>query len=46
VKRGLYRMLVSSKLFDDKWVRAAGRVGFIRMEFGIALDEKKNVLVN
>uniref|UniRef100_A0A0G4FD47 Uncharacterized protein n=1 Tax=Chromera velia CCMP2878 TaxID=1169474 RepID=A0A0G4FD47_9ALVE len=46
VKRGLYGMPVSSKLFDDKWVGAAGRAGFMRVELGIALDEKKNVLVN
>uniref|UniRef100_A0A0G4GNL5 Uncharacterized protein n=1 Tax=Chromera velia CCMP2878 TaxID=1169474 RepID=A0A0G4GNL5_9ALVE len=39
-------MPVSSKLFDDKWVGAAGRAGFMRVELGIALDEKKNVLVN
>uniref|UniRef100_A0A0G4H0R3 Reverse transcriptase Ty1/copia-type domain-containing protein n=1 Tax=Chromera velia CCMP2878 TaxID=1169474 RepID=A0A0G4H0R3_9ALVE len=46
VKRGLYRMPVSSKLFDDKWVGAAGRVGFMRVELGITLDEKKNVLLD
>uniref|UniRef100_A0A0G4H958 Uncharacterized protein n=1 Tax=Chromera velia CCMP2878 TaxID=1169474 RepID=A0A0G4H958_9ALVE len=44
VKRGLYGMPVSSKLFDDKWVKAAGKAGFIRVELGITLDEKKNLL--
>uniref|UniRef100_A0A0G4IBI8 Uncharacterized protein n=1 Tax=Chromera velia CCMP2878 TaxID=1169474 RepID=A0A0G4IBI8_9ALVE len=46
VVRGLYGIPVSSKLFDDKWVRAIEKVEYKRVELGIAIDRGKNVFIN